>query len=160
MCRTFDSGSYLQKPLLPSPAHLSPMDLLSCTKEMKTFIRKWVLLSHFWQLAGEHLRSPVTFSFCPSSLWLVAPRTCILLCNISYGWHSSKLLLNRDVCHWVILLVEWFPDFPGNSKNWATIAELTWMAQQTAWSSTKIYPFLQSDCRCFPHSAVFLRPRT
>lgn len=105
VCGTFASGSYLQSPLLPGPSHSWPLNLLSCTKEMKTFIRKWVFVSHFWQLAGEHLRSPVTFYSYPSSLWLVAPRTFVLLGVLSYKWHSLWALTHRDVCPWVVLVV-------------------------------------------------------
>lgn len=116
---------------------------MSCTKEMKTFIRKWVLLSHFWQLAGEHLRSPVTFYFCPSSLWLVAPRTCILLSNISYQRHPSRLLLAETaVTGWCWLL----SDSQTSQETEQDLGCYCWAdldSSAACLDSTKIHPLFQ-----------------
>lgn len=131
----------LCSPALP----LTPPDLLSCTKEIKTVIRKWVLLSHFWQLAGKHLRSPVTFYFCPSSLWLVAPRTCILLSNISYQRHSSRLFLTETaVTGWCWLL----SDSQTSQETEQDLRYYCWAdldSSADCLDSSKTHPLFQSD---------------
>lgn len=97
LCRTFASGSSLQRPLLPGPSHLSPLDLLSRTKEMKTFIRKWVCISHFWQLAGEHLWEALwhfPFVLHPHG-WLPQGHAC---CSAVFLTRSSSRLFVMGPC--------------------------------------------------------------
>lgn len=135
LCRTFASGSSLQGPLLPSPSHLPPLDLSSCTKEMKTFIREWVWVSHFWQLAGERLwEAPWHFPFVLHPCgWLPQGHACcsavFLSRDLSRGSFSWGLLSPDGTGSRIIPLA-----FPGNRNSSVTIAgSLLWSrAQQTA----------------------------
>lgn len=115
---------------------------------MKTFIRKWVLVSHFWQLAGEHLRSLVTFYSCPWSLWPVAPRTCVLLRVISYQWHCLWLLQRLLSLGGAGSLV--IPRFPRKEQK-TSFSRWTDLGSSADWSQTKYSPYFKEVHAALSH---------
>lgn len=119
----------------PSPSHLPPLDLSSCTKEMKTFIREWVWVLHFWQLAGERLwealwHFPLSFipvAGCPKDMH-TAQQYFLVGTFLRALSHGAFLSLDGTGSRTIPLA------FPGNSKSSVIIAgSLFWSrAQQTA----------------------------